>query len=91
MDEENLYDRPAEDDAPPPEEHDQQGQGTPVLVNKEAWPEAKPGETRMFRVMKVMEKEIEGVFEEGEGGDEQEPPAEPAMAGEGGEMGGMME
>jgi hypothetical protein len=87
----NLYDRPKEDEAPPTEEREQQGQGTPVLVNKEAWPDAKPGETRMFRVMKVMEQEIEGVFEEGEGGEKEMPPEEPAMAGEDGGMGGMME
>lgn len=64
----NLYDRPT-DDAPPSEEHGDQPQesGSPSLLNKESWPDAKPGMTKTFKCLKVMENEIEIVASEEEG------------------------
>jgi hypothetical protein len=66
-------------------EEQPQGEEQGQLINKEVWPDAKPGESRMFRCLKVMDKEIEVMAEEG---DEmpQEGGEEPAMAESGGGM-----
>lgn len=84
MDETNYYDAPEDNDAPAHESEGspEQEQGTPVLLNREAWPEAKPGETRTFRCVRVMEKEIEVMPEpEEEKEPREETEEEPAEMG----------
>lgn len=71
---ENLYDAPPEEptsnqDSEQPKE-EQAGQ----LVNREVWPDAKPGESKTFRCLKVMDKELELVAEDGEEQGEEAPP-----------------
>ena len=89
----NMFDRP-QDDAPSAgdqeggEEQSQEQSGQPQLINLEVWPDAKPGETKMFKCVKRMDKEIEVVAIEG---DEHEdaPSDEPEMAGGVDDGGGM--
>jgi hypothetical protein len=79
-DSENLYDKP-EDKTPATSEKEEESPkeqaGNPALINLEVWPDAKPGEVKTFRCLKVMEKEIEVVAEDDEQGEpsEEKPPS----------------
>lgn len=75
----NLYDRPMEeDDAPPPEEQDEHGQeGKTALINSDICPDCKPGDVLQLKVLKVHGEELEVQFM-GMGGEEKETPPEMA-------------
>jgi|SRR5271170_1185394 len=59
---------------------DGEGEGETFMVNKEAYPEAKPGDTFMMRVERVHEGEMECSVEKPEE-DEEHGEGEEAMAG----------
>lgn len=77
---------PSGEGAPPPDDsmNEEQPENT-FLVNKEAYPDGKPGDTFMVKIVNVMDEDMECMAmpkkegEEGEEGMEEEPMPEPEM------------
>lgn len=93
---EDMYDSmgaegeaPASPDAAQKTQEDAKEEGSPIVFNKEACPDAKPGDMLMVKVVRVHEAEIEGMVSKDDEEKEPEQASEPQggdapMAPEGG-------
>jgi|HubBroStandDraft_1064217.scaffolds.fasta_scaffold306590_2 hypothetical protein len=91
----NLYDSPeAEQPTTPeqesPEGSEEHGEGATALINKEACPDANPGDEVTFRVLRVMDNELEVERVDDKGEEKKPEMAESSMMAGGGEDSLMM-
>lgn len=84
-DEDLFEDKPGASDAPPADkpDDDKQGDAETYLVNREAYPDAKPGDVFKMRVAAVHDAEMECTVEKDDEQQEGEeaPPEEAPMPG----------
>ena len=88
--------RPGEEDAAPEPQGGEQDESRTILISKDAWPDAKPGQTKVVRAVRVHDQDIEAEVEDHEEAPPERGPkgnAGPieAPVGAGGSPGGLYE